>query len=404
VMSMIRGFFQGYQSMGPTTVSQIIEQIVRIIFVLFGAWIVLYVMDGSIVQAVGMTTFGAFVGAVASFFVLLFYWKKRKHGLDKQLREQTVPQSKASTPTLMKELITYAIPFVFVGLAIPLYQLIDQYTFARGMSLAKTAVNVDAAYGVFANWTHSLIMIPVSLATAFSLTLVPTITESFTKRNFNDVRALVSQTFQLTFFVTAPAAIGMSLLGESVYNSLYTTNKLGGPIVTAYAPVGILFALFSVSMAVLQGLNLQKVAMRSLVFGVLTKLVFNIPFIMFFETQGAIAATALGYCISICYSFSHIMRVTESRYVLMFKRIFQTIVALLLMSVPVLLVEWGLSQWFHPLDSRKDAFIILVPSIFVGVITYLLVAKWFNLFEKILGKELLGKLTSRFTKKRRAHR
>src|SRR5690625_7585030 len=33
-MSLVRGFFQGYQSMGPTAISQVIEQIVTIAFLL----------------------------------------------------------------------------------------------------------------------------------------------------------------------------------------------------------------------------------------------------------------------------------------------------------------------------------------------------------------------------------
>ena len=45
-MSLSRGFFQGHQSMGPTAVSQVVEQIARIAFLLVGAFIVLNVMDG----------------------------------------------------------------------------------------------------------------------------------------------------------------------------------------------------------------------------------------------------------------------------------------------------------------------------------------------------------------------
>ena len=45
-MSLSRGFFQGHQSMGPSAVSQVVEQIARIVFLLAGAFIVLNVMDG----------------------------------------------------------------------------------------------------------------------------------------------------------------------------------------------------------------------------------------------------------------------------------------------------------------------------------------------------------------------
>ena len=55
VMSLIRGFFQGHESMGPSAVSQVVEQIVRIIFMLAGAAAVLYVFKGDIVTAVSLS-------------------------------------------------------------------------------------------------------------------------------------------------------------------------------------------------------------------------------------------------------------------------------------------------------------------------------------------------------------
>ena len=69
-MSLIRGFFQGYQHMTPTAVSQLIEQIVRVLFVLAGAFFVVKVFKGSEKTAVSFAVFAAFLGAIASF---LFY-------------------------------------------------------------------------------------------------------------------------------------------------------------------------------------------------------------------------------------------------------------------------------------------------------------------------------------------
>jgi O-antigen/teichoic acid export membrane protein len=72
-MSLIRGFFQGHQSMGPSAVSQVVEQIVRISFTLAGAYVVLK-FNGSMVTAVSVATFAAFVGAIGSLFTLFWYF------------------------------------------------------------------------------------------------------------------------------------------------------------------------------------------------------------------------------------------------------------------------------------------------------------------------------------------
>src|SRR5699024_12094244 len=69
--SIIRGYFQGNQSMGPTAVSQVVEQVDRIVFVLASAFIVVKIYNVAIATAVGFATFAAFVGALAYLAVLL---------------------------------------------------------------------------------------------------------------------------------------------------------------------------------------------------------------------------------------------------------------------------------------------------------------------------------------------
>ncbi len=91
-MSIVRGFFQGNQSMGPTAVSQVIEQIVRIAFVLISAYIIIKIYDGTIATAVGFATFASFIGALASIVVLLRYWIKRKDFIMTNVNDQVVKE------------------------------------------------------------------------------------------------------------------------------------------------------------------------------------------------------------------------------------------------------------------------------------------------------------------------
>src|SRR5690625_3612501 len=83
-MSVVRGFFQGYESMEPSAVSQVVEQLIRIIFLLTSTFLIIKVFDGTISQAVGYATFAAFIGGLASWGVLLYFWKKKKRKINKQ--------------------------------------------------------------------------------------------------------------------------------------------------------------------------------------------------------------------------------------------------------------------------------------------------------------------------------
>src|SRR5699024_1981367 len=98
-MSVVRGFFQGNQKMEPTAISQVVEQIIRIAFVLISVFIIVKVYDGSIALAVSFATFAAFVGAVASCVVLYIAWKKRH-----QFMPQPIQQKKNHTYVSTKDL------------------------------------------------------------------------------------------------------------------------------------------------------------------------------------------------------------------------------------------------------------------------------------------------------------
>src|SRR5699024_4414323 len=179
-MSIMRGFFQGHESMGPSAVSTVTEQIVRILFVLISVFVVMVILDGTIATAVGFATFGAFVGAVGSWAVLLYYWKKRKPFLDRNLAKQRVA-SDISTKDIFREMLTYAGPFIIVGLATSLYQLVDVFTFERAM-IAGGHEETEIL-GAINTYAHKIVIIPGTIATGLSLAILPALTRTFAQNN-----------------------------------------------------------------------------------------------------------------------------------------------------------------------------------------------------------------------------
>ncbi|WP_129691220.1 putative polysaccharide biosynthesis protein [Gottfriedia acidiceleris] len=385
--SLYRGFFQGHQSTGPTTVSQLIEQIVRIVFTLVGSYIILKVMGGTITQAVGLSTFAATIGAVGGILNLLWYWRKRKVHLDELL-----PKSKGLIyPTkieMFKELFSYSIPYVFVGLAIPLYQLVDQFTYNRAMESIGLKDIAENTYVMFSYTSHKLVMIPVSLATAFGLTLVPAITEAFVNNNHKKLQSQITQTYQVVFFLTLPAVVGISVLAEPIYSAFYQKSTLGGSILGFYAPVALLYSLFTVNVAILQGLDKQKYAIIGLIGGVILKIVLNVPLIYLFKTYGAVLATALGYLFSIVYNFYYIRKNAQFSFNKVFRRIIFMIILSGIMAGAVYAVEYLLGFWWTYKDGRMISMFLVIIGAIVGAIVYLGVAYKLNLFEIILGARL----------------
>ncbi|MGO4890058.1 oligosaccharide flippase family protein [Anaerobacillus sp. MEB173] len=386
IMSLIRGYFQGFQSMGPTAVSQVVEQIVRIVFILLLTFIIVKVYEGSLGIAVGFATFGAFVGALGGLAVLLIYWYKRKSGLDQQLQQSTV-DNKIPLSKMYRELISYALPLSFVGLAIPLYQLIDMSTFNKAlMNIGYSQIEAENAFGAFTQAAHKLILIPVALATAFSLTLLPTITKSFIEDNFKKLQTQITQTYQIILFLTVPAAIGLSILAYPAYGTLYGLEDMdvGANILRYYAPVAIFFSLFTVTAAILQGLNQQKFAVISLIAGLVMKLACNSLLIGQMGATGAAVATGVGYVTSIVINVWAIGKYANYQYKFIVKRFFLIMIFALCMTIIVIVTNIGIQAQF-PLTNRLNATISLIISVLIGAGFYMYVSIRSHLAGQILG-------------------
>ena len=312
LMSIVRGYLQGNQKFEPTSVSQLVEQIVRIIVVLVGAYFVVNVFDLSPRTAVNFAVFAAFIGALAGLVVLYKYWLKYKPEFT-QLYESSPPASNITFLDMYKEVIGYTIPFVLVGVINPLYQFIDMITFNGAMtSIGKGGVT-DIYLTILNFLTHKVVMIPVMVATGFSMALIPVITGYYTKKDQKGITRSLDQTFQIMLYLTVPIVLGLIILSNEFYTFLYDADPVGSDILATYAPVAILFGLFSVTAAILQGIDRHKWIIFTSLTGLLFKMVLNIPLIKLFEVNGAIAATAIGYAVAVGINLYVISRVLHYR-------------------------------------------------------------------------------------------
>ncbi len=388
-MSIVRGFFQGYQSMGPTAISQVVEQIVRIVFLLAAAFAVMKVYQGGIATAVGFATFAAFVGALASCFVLFLYWKKRKANIIQQVEQQQITHD-ISKKDLLIELFSYAGPFVLVGLATPLYQLVDQFTFKRAMLAIGQNDVWDILYGAINFYGHKLVIIPVTIATGLSLAIIPALTKSFTIRDQNMVSDQINQALQIILVLVVPAAAGLGSLSEVAYGTLFGLENIDitGTILAWYAPVALLFALFTVSAAILQGINQQKFAVVSLTAGLLMKILFNVQLIHMFGAKGAIFGTGLAVGTAVVLNIWKVKVSIDFSFKRTNKIALLTIIFSAMMVIAVLIIKNLLGIYLPYMESRTAAAIVLFAAMGVGGLLYLYLGYKSTLLERVLGKRV----------------
>lgn len=109
----------------------------------------------------------------------------------------------------------------------------------------------------------------------------------------------------LVVFITIPASLGMIFLAEPVYTLLFGMGNdpaIGSVILRYYAPACILFSLFSVTAAMLQGINQQRKTVLGLIIGVSVKIVLNIVLLQQFDYISFIIATYAGYTVSVSFN------------------------------------------------------------------------------------------------------
>ncbi|SOC36636.1 putative polysaccharide biosynthesis protein [Ureibacillus acetophenoni] len=387
-MSLVRGFFQGYNKMEPTAISQLIEQIVRIVFLLVGSFIIVVLLKGKPETAISLSVFAAFIGAIGGLLILGVYWKKYNEEFTLLRNSSRGTTSNLQLSKIYKEVLTYSIPIIFVGLANPLFQLVDMLTFNNAMASIGMSSVSDIYFMMINFTTHKVVIIPVMLATSLSLALIPTITKYFTQGEYGLLRSAMDKSYQILIFITLPAALGISVLSNEIYFMLYSESEMGASVLAHYAPVAILFALFQVTAALLQGIDYQKWIIFSLLTGILVKLMINTPLIKVMQADGAILATAIGYGISIVINLFVLKKVLNYRSKMVQRRILLIVILSIIMAVAVFITQKLLIAMLGPVDSKISAIFISIICIGVGIAVYGILSFRLGLAQKMLGDRI----------------
>ncbi len=383
-MATFRGIFQGFESFGPTSASSVVEQVVRITVLLSGAYIIIYVLDGTVQQANEIAVFAAFIGGIGAIVTLFIFWRKRQPHIQKQVEADNTDYD-FSYKEMYGEIIRYGIPFIIVGISIPVMIFIDQLTHNNGLAMAGVPEQYhDSWFGMLNLTTHKLIMIPTSLAAAFAISILPFITKNFQRKEMDNVHHQIKMMLLMLLFFTIPAAVGMMILSAPLYTSFYSYNEMGIKILIFYAPVSIIISLFSITCSIVQGIDRQNLTLYVVLAVLVIKLCINIPLIMQFHTVGAVMGTAIALGIGVFLNLWIIKKYGKFHIRPLIKPLMQigfyTVVMLLTVEIVYLLMLFTLD-----VQNKVDSVIILAVTVPVGAFVYIFLSFRSRLADEILG-------------------
>ncbi|MGX7352681.1 polysaccharide biosynthesis family protein [Enterococcus canis] len=387
-MSVIRGYFQGNQELMPYALSQIYEQVARVVYMLIATFIIMKVMKGDYLTAVTQSTFAAFIGAIASFVVLLWYLRKQKPLFD-YLESHSADQLQVSVTQLLVEIVREAIPFIIVGSGITIFKLVDQVTFMRFMTgfTEYSQFQLVELFGIFNANPDKLTMVVIALATSLSASGLPLITEAVTLKDTRGLAKLVSDNLQLFLFVMLPATFGMIVLARPLYTLFYNPDALGTKVLIQASYVGLVMGLYMLVGAMLQGMYQNKDAMKYFGIGLLVKILIQYPCIRLFEVYGPLLATAIAFTVTCFLMVRRIQQISRFNFGLTARRGLLILILSLLMTLAAFITRQLLYLVLSP-DRTFQSFVIAVVVAAVGAGLYVWLALKTRLADKLMGERV----------------
>lgn len=348
LLAGLRGYFQGKGNLMPTSISQIIEQAVKLTV---GLWLARILVRGGAVPGAAGALIGVSVSEiVASGAVAAFLMIKTPESPEKEIKiaestekllaasgleaasdvvldpdgtdnpGESRSRKNAGTPrkdirktevkSVAKAIIAAAVPVTAGALVMPLTGVADSFTVvnilaARGLEAAEAT----ARYGLVGGTVSTLVNLPVTVAYAFAAALLPRVAGAANREKANrEIAFSVRLAFVFSVYVSAIYVIFARDIIEILYPSLSVFHKnLTTTLLRAEAPAVTYSSLLGVVTAALQGSGKAGKAAKNLLIGGAAKVAVSAVSLYFSGVVGACVGTTA------CYAITLVLDVIELR-------------------------------------------------------------------------------------------
>lgn len=390
VLSIYRGYFEGHRFMEDPSFSQVLEQLVRVFVIVLGSFLALKVFDLSITTAVGIAVFGATAGAISAYLYLIYKKNKNNSKFNEKIRPVNEPI--ITNKQIFKKIVIYAVPFILIDVFKSLYNYIDMVTVVEGLvQYANFSVtDAETIMSMLSTWGAKFNMIVLSISTGIIISLIPNLTTSVVKKDYDDINHKINQAFSILLFFTLPMTLGISFLADSIWTVFYGTSEYGPSVLSYFIFVGFMIGLFTSTVSIIQVLKDYKTVIWSLIIGVVLKFLLNDNLIMAFYKMGlpayygVITASLIGYFVSFMICIMRLKFKYKINYENLTKNLIDTICGSMLMIVGLFLVNLILPST----DSRIIHLVYIVIYVAIGVFIYIVYMWNTKSMKRIFGNRL----------------
>nr|WP_261381649.1 oligosaccharide flippase family protein [Paenibacillus cremeus] len=315
VLSALRGYYQGFQEMGPTAWSQVVEQTVRVAAMFILLMITMHFGFGPEWIAAG-ATFGSVAGGLAGLGLMLYYWRRDPRRTARSARSSDEAPAASGGRSrfgaewaLLKRIAAYAIPLCLGSIAMPILTLVDSFSLPRQLQAA--GLDETSALYQFGLYNHGLpfVQLVAMIASSMSAALVPAIAEAKRRGDREAIRSRAGLSLRVTWLIGLPATVGLSMLAEPM-NVMFFKTAEGTASVAVLALTAVLSAVNIVASCVLQGLGAVRAPAVYLLLAASVKAAANAWLVPRYGIDGAAWAAVAAYGVAGGLALAHALRAT----------------------------------------------------------------------------------------------
>ncbi|MET3197113.1 polysaccharide biosynthesis protein [Bacillus sp. OAE603] len=373
ITSAFRGYYQGLGDMGPTSISQVIEQLIRVVTILVLSIYLLQTTNNLYVVGAGAVS-GSILGSIAAI-LYFFYWVSFKgSGL-------TIPSFSLVKKYRfeLKTILYQGILLSLSSLVLVFIQFIDSISFYP--LLVQYGYHVEGAKLVKGIYDRGfpLIQLGAVIASSFSLALIPYLSRELVRKEHSSINNRISAAIRVSIVVGAAATVGLVSIIHPTNIMLYR-NDLGTDVLSILC-ISIFFAGISITTSsIAQGLGKSLIPALNVFAGGCVKFIGNVILMEQIGSKGAAYSTVIALIIVTILNLAYIYKLSKVKFFgLMF--ILKLLLSLVIMYYSVLGYEYiyeKYSLFINPLRLRM--LVEALTSAGVGAIVFTIVLIKIKLF------------------------
>ena len=381
IISTYRGFFQGQGNMLPTSVSQVLEALFKLLVGLVVAYGIMK-LTNSVALAAGGAIFGVTIGCL----IAALYMRAKLVPAFREMPQDTgTALSKKQT---LKELLSIAVPITIGAAGLQLITVFENAVYMdRLLYLLETnqympsmlsdgaQAAADTLKGIY-NMSQTIFNMPCSFIIPITVSVIPAISSRLTLMQDQEVRQTEESAARVTGLLSLPCSFGLMLLASPIMSMLADCHGqqlvLGGTMMATLGASVFLYAIIQFTNALLQSHGYAHIpVIHMLLCGVA-----RLAAVYFLSDNPALgilgvplASLGCYFCIAVLNLVAIRVRVAQKPRLL--RSLLRSLPSALIMSVAVFGCYYAMTN-FLPLDpdSRLHAAVLCAVSIGVGVVSY----------------------------------